>query len=103
VRVREEKKAAAVAKTRDKGRTNGSRRDSQQPKPAISKDRRRRMAVVESDIQSAESVLSKIEDELADPSAWSTPERSAKSTKRHEDAKRAVEGLYEELAGLEGG
>ena len=103
VRVREERKAAAAAKTRGKAASNGKRRESQQPKAELSKGRKRRMAAVEGDIQSAESALARLEDELADPSAWSTPERSAESTRRHEDAKRAVEGLYEELAGLEGG
>ena len=57
--------------------------------------------VWETDIQSAEAALATLEDELADPAAWSTPERSAKSSKRHEQAKRAVEQLYEELATLE--
>jgi ATP-binding cassette, subfamily F, member 3 len=103
VRVREERKAAEAAKTRGKASSNGKRRESQQAKPELSKGRKRRMAAVEGDIQSAESALATLEDELADPSAWSTPERSAESTRRHEDAKRAIEGLYEELAGLEGG
>ncbi len=103
MRVREERKAAEAAKTRGKAASNGKRRESQQPKAELSKGRKRRMAAVEGDIQSAESALAKLEDELGDPSAWSTPERSAASTRRHEDAKRAVEGLYEELAGLEGG
>ena len=104
MRVRDERKAATAAKARDKaGNNGGKRRESQQPKAELSKDRKRRMAAVEGDIQSAETALARLEDELADPSAWSTPERSAESTRRHEDAKRAVEGLYEELAGLEGG
>ena len=67
----------------------------------MSKDRKRRIAAVETDIQSAEAALATLEDELADPAAWSTPERSAKSAKRHEQAKRAVEQLYDELATLE--
>jgi ATP-binding cassette subfamily F protein 3 len=99
VRAREEKKAAA--QSNGNARREPKRREK--PKPAISKDRKRRMAAVEGDIQSAESALAKLEDELSDPAAWSTPERSAKSAKRHEEAKRAVEGLYEELAALEGG
>ncbi len=36
-----------------------------------------------------------MEDELADPAAWATPEKSAASTARHAEAKRAVEELYE--------
>jgi ATP-binding cassette subfamily F protein 3 len=100
VRAREEKKAAEA-----NGRERSRRREGgrQKPKPAVSKDRKRRMTAMEGDIQSAEAKLAKLEDELSDPAAWSTPERSAESAKRHEDAKRAVEGLYEELAALEGG
>ena len=39
-------------------------------------------------------MLRSVEDELADPSAWATPVRSAESTARHEAAKRAVDELY---------
>jgi ATP-binding cassette, subfamily F, member 3 len=103
VRAREEKKAAEVAGRRSQvaGNGHGRRRGSQKPKPAVSKDRKRRVSAIESDIQSAEAALAKLEDELADPAAWSTPERSAKSAERHEQAKRAVEELYDKLAGLE--
>jgi len=50
---------------------------------------------LEEQIEQAEAALKALEDELADPSAWSTPERTAKSTKRHEAAKQKVERLYE--------
>jgi ATP-binding cassette, subfamily F, member 3 len=96
VRAREEEKQAAPVQ-----KNGGKRRASQQPKPAVSKDRKRRIASVETDIQSAEKALASLEDELADPAAWSTPEKSAASAKRHEQAKKAVEALYEELASLE--
>jgi ATP-binding cassette subfamily F protein 3 len=102
VRAREERKQAeAAAKRPAAAKNGGKRRASQQPKPAVSKDRKRRIAVVESDIQSAEAALASLEDELADPAAWSTPQKSAESAKRHERAKRAVEQLYDELATLE--
>jgi ATP-binding cassette, subfamily F, member 3 len=94
VRAREEEKEKPAP------RANARR---EKPKPAISKDRKRRMAAMEGDIQTAEAALATLEDELSDPAAWSTPERSAESARRHEEAKRAVEGLYEELAALEGG
>jgi ATP-binding cassette, subfamily F, member 3 len=103
VRAREERKAAEQAAASKKQSSNGSgrRRESQKPKPTVSKDRKRRITAVENDIQSAEAALAALEDELADPSAWSTPERSAESAKRHDEAKRAIERLYEELAALE--
>jgi ATP-binding cassette subfamily F protein 3 len=50
---------------------------------------------LEQEIEAAEAVLRAVEDELADPSAWSTPEASARSSQRHADAQRAVAELYE--------
>jgi ATP-binding cassette subfamily F protein 3 len=99
VRAREEKRSKVVGHRSAGG--SARRRGSQNPKPVVSKDRRRRMSAIESDIQAAEAALSALEDELADPAAWSTPERSATSAERHEQAKRAVEQLYDKLAGLE--
>jgi ATP-binding cassette, subfamily F, member 3 len=101
-RVRDERKAAEQAAAKaPAGKNGGKRRQSQQPKPAVSKDRKRRINAIETGIQSAETALATLEDELADPAAWSTPERSAKSAKRHEHAKKAIERLYEELGTLE--
>ena len=54
----------------------------------------REQAELEREIEAAEAALATIEDELADPAAWSTPDKSAKSTKRHEAAKQAVDELY---------
>jgi ATP-binding cassette, subfamily F, member 3 len=101
VRAREEKKQAEAATKPAAQKNGGKRRASQQPKPAVSKDRKRRIASIETDIQSAEAALASLEDELADPAAWSTPAKSAESARRHEQAKKAVEQLYEELATLE--
>jgi ATP-binding cassette subfamily F protein 3 len=101
VRAREEKKQAEAAAKPPAQKNGGKRRASQQPRPALSKDRKRRITAVETDIQSAEAALSNLEDELADPAAWSTPEKSAASAKRHDQAKKAVEALYDELASLE--
>jgi ATP-binding cassette subfamily F protein 3 len=103
VRARDERKAAeqAAAKTPASANGGGRRRESQKPKAAVSKDRKRRIAAIETDIQSAEVALATLEDELADPAAWSTPERSARSSERHDQAKKAVERLYEQLATLE--
>jgi ATP-binding cassette subfamily F protein 3 len=101
VRARDEKKQAEAKAQAPATGNGGKRRASGQPKPAVSKDRKRRIAAVETDIQSAEAALATLEDELADPVAWSTPQKSAESAKRHDQAKRTVEQLYEELASLE--
>ena len=47
-----------------------------------------------SEIEAAEAALKALEEELADPAAWSSPDRSAKSTRRHDAAKRELKDLY---------
>jgi ATP-binding cassette subfamily F protein 3 len=49
---------------------------------------------LETQIETAEAALAVIEEELGEPAAWSTPEVSAQSTARHEQAKRRVAELY---------
>ncbi len=97
LRVREERKAEAAP-------PKAAKQKKAKPKPAgISKDRKRRIGVLEREIEAAEQSLRALEDELAEPSAWSSPTSTARSTKRHEDAKRKVEELYEQLGALEAG
>ena len=62
----------------------------------LSKNRLRRIADIERRIERAESALAALEDELADPAAWSSPDRSTRSTERHQDLSRRVEELYDE-------
>ncbi|MBV9473748.1 MAG: ABC-F family ATP-binding cassette domain-containing protein [Solirubrobacterales bacterium] len=50
---------------------------------------------LEREIEAAEAALKAIEDELADPAAWSTPQAAARSSARHEQATRDVEAAYE--------
>ena len=57
---------------------------------------------LEAQIEVAEVALRTLEDQLADPGAWSTPEVSAKSAARHEQAKRAVQELYERWEAVAG-
>jgi ATP-binding cassette subfamily F protein 3 len=62
----------------------------------------REARTLEREIEAAETALRVLEDELADPGAWSTPAKTAASASRHEAAKRAVEDLYarwEQIAG----
>ena len=81
------KPKAARAKPAPRAKAAAPRRDGA-AKHAIEQ------AELEREIEAAEAALAVVEDELADPSAWSTPDKSAKSTKRHEAAKRAVDELY---------
>jgi ATP-binding cassette subfamily F protein 3 len=96
VRVREEKRAAAAAPAKPKRaeppeprRTAGGN-----GKAKLSKNQQRQVAKLEQEIEAAEAELRALEDELADPAAWSSPERSGDATTRHAAAKRAVEELY---------
>jgi ATP-binding cassette subfamily F protein 3 len=102
LRVREERAEAAEPKP-----VQAPRREARREPPAgPSKNARRRVADLERDVERAESRLRKLEDELADPSHWGDPDCAGKSTRRHADAKRAVEEAYsrwEEATALTGG
>jgi ATP-binding cassette, subfamily F, member 3 len=103
LRVRDERQAATESRTRaGAGRRDGRRRAGQAPKPAVSENMKRRIAMLERAVEDAEAALLGVEDELADPDHWTTPERSAESTARYEEAKRRVEQLYEQLVALDG-
>ncbi len=66
-----------------------------------SKNQQARRARLEAEIAAAEAALAGLEDELADPTAWHDPERSAASGVRHEAARRRVDELYERLGAAE--
>ncbi|WP_026911534.1 ribosomal protection-like ABC-F family protein [Patulibacter minatonensis] len=68
--------------------------------PPMSKNRRREIEKAESRIEDAEVALSALEEELAAPGAWSTPEATERNTARHEAAKAKVADLYETLERL---
>ncbi len=119
MRVRAEREAEeAEAKARQqataaKKQARAAAASKQQEMPAAgkqakaaTKDRRQpgkaSQDKLERQIEKAEAALQTVEDELADPGAWATPERSAESTARHAAAKSAVDNLYaryEQLVG----
>jgi ATP-binding cassette subfamily F protein 3 len=102
-RVREERKAAqaaAGAAAKAKPESNGRRRGSQKEKPKVSKGRINQIAETEREVAAAEEALAKLEEELADPAAWASPTSSERATRRHAEAKRRVDDLYEKLVGL---
>jgi len=53
-------------------------------------------AFTSASIEAAETALRELEDELADPGTWSTPEKSERAGERHEEAKRRLAELYAE-------
>ncbi|MGI8727579.1 MAG: ribosomal protection-like ABC-F family protein [Solirubrobacterales bacterium] len=96
----------------EKGKRSGSRRGkgagangngagSANGKPgsggALSKNAKRKIGSIEREIGKAEEALKSLEDELADPANWATPEKTASAARKHERAKQKVEELYESL------
>jgi ATP-binding cassette subfamily F protein 3 len=106
VRVREERaKAPAPAKaasprpaaTAAAGANRANKkRTPPRPKPG------RGAAGLEAEIEAAEAALHAIENELSDPTAWATPEATARSSARHEEAKLRVAELYERWEAVAG-
>jgi ATP-binding cassette, subfamily F, member 3 len=92
--VREERREAETApkrpaKAKAKAAGNGRATRSGPSKNAV-----RRVAELEREVERAEASLAAVEDELADPAMWSSPTRRDRATKRHAEAKRAVEEAY---------
>ncbi|HEX4718272.1 MAG TPA: ABC-F family ATP-binding cassette domain-containing protein [Thermoleophilaceae bacterium] len=87
--------AADASETAAKQNGDGSR-----AKPAVSKNRAKRIAALEREVADAEAALKRLEDELADPTAWASPTGSQRSAERHADAKGRIDELYEELLAL---
>jgi ATP-binding cassette, subfamily F, member 3 len=96
-RVREERREAQA------GARAGVKRDRRAPRQAgngratpagPSKNALRRIVDLEREVEVCEAALRKLEDELSDPTMWSSPSRTERNTKRHVAAKRAVEEAY---------
>jgi ATP-binding cassette subfamily F protein 3 len=100
VRVREERtdaeRAAKRAKPAPAAKSAAKAAPAPAAAPARSKNAKRRAERLEAEIEAAEAGLAALEAELADPAAWNDPRTSAKSTARHEEAKRALQALYAE-------
>jgi ATP-binding cassette subfamily F protein 3 len=97
-RERDERDAAAVAAKREPKAGTGRRRVA---KPSQKVERRAgRLA---ERIERAEAQLRELEEELADPAAWSTTERAERAGGRHEAAKQALAELFEQWEEAEDG
>jgi ATP-binding cassette, subfamily F, member 3 len=97
-REKEERAASAQTAAGTAARANGGAKNTGRPAKAAgpSKNALRRIAEIEKQIEKSEGALATLEDELADPSAWASPEKSEASTRRHAELKRRIEELYEE-------
>lgn len=100
-RARDEREAAAreadaAAAAKKAGGTGAGGRGKPRKK-GPSKNAIRDVGRIEDRIERAEAELRAVEDELADPAAWSSPGRSKRATAKHKEAKRVVDELYAEL------
>jgi ATP-binding cassette subfamily F protein 3 len=89
-RERDERESGAAAAEKPAKR-KGERYSSANP----SQKAARKAGRLAEQIERAEARLREVEEELADPGVWSTPEKAERAEARHEDAKRAVRELFE--------
>jgi len=103
VRTREERAQHEPDKPDRQAKTGKQARPrSRSARTPPQSDNAREQQRLERQIEAAEASLKALEEELSDPAAWSTPQRTARATARHDEAKRAVDELYarwERLAG----
>ena len=91
------KGAAKKAKAANGNGAASKRRDDKAAEKAV-----RKAARLEDRIAKAEADLKAVEEELADPAAWSNPTRTERATAKHEAAKAAVEELLAEWETAQG-
>jgi len=91
--------AAGAGRAADRGGDGESAKKHNPPSRQRGDSRQQRL---EREVEAAEVALAAIEDELADPASWATPEASARSSTRHEQAKRAVAECYERWEAVTG-
>ena len=96
LRVREERADAERTAKRAKPAKAAPPKPAPAKPAAPSKNQQRQAKKLEAEIEAAEAALAALEQELADPSAWNDPRSAAKSTRRHEQAKRELQALYAE-------
>src|SRR5829696_2864016 len=90
-RRRDEQDAAAAASAQKEAKPKGGRYSSAKP----SQKAARRAGRLAEAVELAEADLRELEEELADPSAWSTPAKAERAEKRHREAKQALADLFE--------
>ncbi len=89
-RRRDEAEAASAAAAKPSNGKGGAKYSATKPAQKAAK----KAAKLEQRIERAEAELRAIEDELADPAAWSSPGRVERANERHAKAKQELEQLY---------
>ncbi len=87
-RERDERQAAAARPAKSKG--GGGRYSATKP----AQKAKRRAGKLAAAIELAEAELRELEEELADPGVWSTPEKAERAEQRHAAAKEALAKLF---------
>jgi ATP-binding cassette subfamily F protein 3 len=90
--------AGSRSRAKPEARAGGAPKKRNPPKPKASNGQRG----IEAQIEAAEAALRAVEDELSDPASWASPEAGARSSARHEEAKRVVAELYERWEAVAG-
>jgi ATP-binding cassette, subfamily F, member 3 len=104
VRAREEERASQAA-SKPRKPAKPAKASTAQAKPRQPRNGNlngKEQQRLEREIEAAEASLRTVEEELADPAEWSTPQRSVSATARHRQAKDTVDELYrrwEKIAG----
>ncbi len=89
-RRRDEQSSASAAAAKPAGSGGGRKRRGAPPAQKAA----RKAARLEERIERAEAELKEVEEELADPAAWSSPGRAERANERHKEAKRSLEDLF---------
>ncbi|HVQ59390.1 MAG TPA: ABC-F family ATP-binding cassette domain-containing protein [Solirubrobacterales bacterium] len=98
-RRRDESEAAASdadSKSKSKHSGPGGKGGDERRAAKSSQRAARKAARLEERIERAEARLKEVEEELADPAAWSSPGRAERASERHNEAKAAIDELYAE-------
>src|SRR5215207_6695402 len=88
VRVREERAELEREAKRAKPAAAPRPKPAAAPKPSKTQEQQARR--LEAEIEAAEARLARLEEELADPSAWNDPRIAQQSTRKHAEAKSRV-------------
>ena len=92
--ARREVQATAAAAVKQERRATKPPGNGRPRSDGPSKNAIRRLGDLERDVERKEAALRELEDELGDPTMWSSPTRTERNTKRHAAAKQAVEEAY---------
>jgi ATP-binding cassette, subfamily F, member 3 len=88
---RAEAASASAAAAKREGKKSGNRHSP----GTVSKKAARKASRLAEKIETAEADLVRVEEDLADPAAWSTPAKIKQAEERHEEAKRKLAELFE--------